>query len=154
MTKKVKKRKVVPDPLYNSETVAKFVNHIMWDGKKSVARKIVYRAFEIIKEKTKREPLEVFEQALENAGPFMEVRPMRVGGASYQVPREVGPERRMTLAMRWIIEAARNKKGKPMAEKLAQELLDAANNTGAAINKKETMHKMAEANKAFAHLAR
>lgn len=152
--KKIKKRPILPDPLYNNLQIAKFINHIMRDGKKSLARKIVYGALERVKEKTKKEPLEVFTEALKNAGPLLEVRPMRVGGATYQVPREVKRERRITLAMRWIIQAARNKKGKPMQEKLADELISAANNEGEAVRRKINMHKMAEANRAFAHFAR
>ncbi len=145
---------IQPDPLYNSILVAKFINKVMRRGKKTLARKIVYKAFEIAKKQTKKEPLELLEKAIQNAGPLLEVRPMRVGGATYQVPREVPPERRITLAMRWIIEAAKNKKGKPMTEKLAQELILAANQEGDAVKKKITVHKMAEANKAFAHFAR
>jgi small subunit ribosomal protein S7 len=151
--KKKVKRIIPPDPLYNSVLVSKFINHVMRRGKKEKARKIVYQAFEIIKEKTKKDPLEVFEKALENVRPLLEVRPMRIGGATYQVPREVPLERGQFLAMRWILEVARSRKGKPMKEKLAEELINAANNTGAAIKKKEDTHKMAEANKAFAHFA-
>jgi len=152
-TKKTVKRPINPDPLYNSVLIEKFINHVMRKGKKSKARKIVYRAFEIIKEKTKKDPLEIFDLALRNVGPIMEVRSRRIGGANYQVPVEVRPERRTSLAMRWIIEAARSKKGKPMYEKLAQELLEASQNTGVAVKKKENIHRMAEANKAFAHFA-
>jgi len=151
--KKKIKRVIPPDPVYNNVTVAKFINQIMRRGKKNIARKIVYRAFEIIKEKTKKEPLEVFEQALSNAAPLLEVKPKRIGGATYQVPREVRGDRRITLAMRWMIMAAKSKKGKPMREKLAEELINASNNTGAAIKKKEDTHRMAEANRAFAHFA-
>jgi small subunit ribosomal protein S7 len=122
-------------------------------GKKSLARKIVYQAFEIIKEKTKEDPLEIFEQAIKNASPLLEVRSRRVGGATYQVPREVRPERKLSLAMRWLIEAAKSKKGKPMEEKLAQELILASKNEGGAVKKKENIHKIAEANRAFAHFA-
>ncbi|MFQ5722174.1 MAG: 30S ribosomal protein S7 [Candidatus Aminicenantales bacterium] len=145
------RREVLPDPVYNNVTVAKFINYVMRRGKKTIARKIVYGAFDILKEKTKKEPLEVFEQALENASPVMEVKPKRIGGATYQVPREVRGERRITLAMRWIIQATRAKKGKPTRQKLAEELVDAANNTGWAVKKKENTHRMAEANRAFAH---
>lgn len=152
--RKIKKRIILPDPVYNNLQVAKFINHIMRDGKKSLARRIVYRAFEKIKEKTKRDPLEVFGEALKNAGPLLEVRPMRIGGATYQVPREVRRERRVTLAMRWIIEAARKKKGRPMEEKLAEELILAAQNEGEAVRRKINMHRMAEANRAFAHFAK
>jgi len=151
--KKAIKRIPPPDPVYNSTQVAKFINNVMRKGKKTVARKIVYGAFNIIKEKTKKEPLEVFEQAIKNASPLLEIKPKRVGGATYQVPREVRGDRKITLASRWIIEAARSAKGKPMAEKLADELMAAARNEGAAVRKKETTHKMAEANRAFAHFA-
>ncbi len=151
--RKIKKHEISPDPLYNNVTVAKFINYIMRRGKKTIARKIVYGAFDIIKEKTKKEPLEVFNLALENTSPLLEVKPKRVGGATYQVPREVKEDRKLTLAVRWIITGARSKKGKPMREKLAQELIDAANNTGWAIKKKTDTHRMAEANRAFAHFA-
>lgn len=147
------KRAISPEPLYNNVTVAKFINQIMRRGKKIIAKKIVYGSFDIIKEKTQKEPLEVFESALKNASPFLEVRPKRIGGATYQVPVEVKGERRLTLAMRWIIGTAKSKKGKPMKEKLAEELISAANNTGSAIKKKEDTHRMAEANRAFAHFA-
>jgi len=146
-------RIVIPDPIYNNQLVAKFINQIMERGKKSVARKIVYDAFDIIKEKTKKDPVEVFEQALEKAAPVLEVKAKRVGGATYQVPREVKGNRRIALAMRWIIKAAKNKKGKPMRIKLAEELISTLNNEGSAIKKKEDMHRMAEANRAFAHFA-
>ena len=151
--RKIRRRELEPDPKYGSALVTKLINYVMRKGKKSLARSIVYDAFEIIKEKTKKDPVEVLEQALKNAGPLLEVRPRRIGGATYQVPMEVKPHRRIALGMRWIVEAARSRKGKPMEEKLAQELIDAYNNTGAAVKKKENMHKMAEANKAFAHYA-
>jgi len=151
--KKRENRGIMPDPVYNSLIVARFINQIMKKGKKTIARKIVYGAFEIIKEKTKQEPLAVFEKALENAGPLVEIKPKRVGGATYQVPREVAGERRMALAIRWILLAARAKKGKSMAEKLAEELILASKNEGSAIKKKEDTHRMAEANRAFAHFA-
>jgi len=151
--KKIKKHIIAPDPVYNNITVAKFINHIMKGGKKTTARKVVYDTFDIIKEKTKKDPLEVFELALENVGPLLEVKAKRVGGATYQVPREVKGERRLTLAVRWIIKGARSKKGKPMREKLSQELMDAANNTGSAIKKRVDTHRMAEANRAFAHFS-
>ena len=154
MAKKYRPQEILPDPVYNNITVAKFINHLMKNGKKSLARRIVYDAFEIIKKKTKQDPLEVFEKALEAAAPNIEVRPQRVGGATYQVPREVKAKRRMSLAMRWIILAARGKKGKSMEEKLAQELIFASKQEGDAVRKKINVHKMAEANKAFAHLAR
>lgn len=155
MRRKLKaKPKLTPDSQYDSEKVAKFINYSMLEGKKVTARKVVYDAFEVIKEKTKNpNPLEVFEAALKNTGPTMEVRSRRVGGANYQVPREVRPERRQFLSMKWIIDAARSKKGKAMAEKLAEEIIAASNNEGEAIKKRENMHKMAEANKAFAHFA-
>lgn len=151
--KKKAKRIIAPDPVFNNATVAKFINQVMRQGKKEIARKIVYNAFDIVKEKTKKEPLEVFERALENASPLLEVKPKRIGGATYQVPREVKGDRRLTLGIRWIIQAAKSKKGEPMRKKLAEELINAANNTGAAIKKKENTHRMAEANRAFAHFA-
>lgn len=152
--KKIKKRAILPDTLYNNPLVEKFINHVMRRGKKSLARKIVYRAFQEIQEKTKKEPLEVFNEALKNAGPLLEVRPMQIGGATYQVPREVKKERRTTLAMRWIIMAARTKRGKPMEKKLAEEIMLAARNEGETVRKRINMHRMAEANRAFAHFAR
>jgi small subunit ribosomal protein S7 len=155
MRRPVKNRNIVgPDMKYNSVRVEKFINSVMWDGKKSTARKVVYDALDIIKEKQKVEsPLEVFETAIRNVGPAMEIRSRRVGGANYQVPREVRPERKMALAFRWILLAARGGKGKPMAEKLAAELILASNNEGSAIKKKDDTLRMAEANKAFAHFA-
>ncbi|MGB3921656.1 MAG: 30S ribosomal protein S7 [Minisyncoccia bacterium] len=155
MRRKLKaKPKINPDFVYDSEKITKFINYCMERGKKNTARKLVYDSFEIIKEKTKNpNPLEVFEVALKNATPNMEVRSRRVGGANYQIPREVRPERRQFLSMKWIIDAARAKKGKPMSEKLAEEIIAASNNEGEAIRKRENMHKMAEANKAFAHFA-
>ena len=151
--KKRVKRIIPPDSVYNNVTVAKFINQVMRRGKKTIAKKIVYRAFDIVKEKTKKEPLEVFDSAINNASPLLEVKSKRVGGATYQVPREVKGERRLTLAMRWIIQAAKSKRGKPMRENLAEELINAANNTGWAVKKKEDTHRMAEANRAFAHFA-
>ena len=153
MKNKIKKHPILPDPVYSNVTVARFINQIMRKGKKTIARKIVYKAFDIIKEKTKKEPLEVFELALRNVSPLLEVKSKRVGGATYQVPVEVKGERKMALAMRWIILGAKSKKGKPMREKLATELMDAANNTGWAIKRKADTHRMAEANRAFAHFA-
>ena len=154
MRRKLKsKPKLTPDSLYSSEKLAKFINYTMESGKKITARRIVYGALDAIKEQTKQEPLEIFETALKNASPNMEVRSRRVGGANYQVPREVRPERRQYLSMRWIIDAARAKKGKPMHLKLAEELISASKNEGEAIKKREVMHRMAEANKAFAHFA-
>lgn len=153
MKKKIKKHPIIPDPVYNDVVVAKFINQVMERGKKTIARKIIYKAFDIIKEKTQKEPLEIFGLALKNASPLLEVKPKRVGGATYQVPTEVRGDRKITLAMRWIIQGAKSKKGKPMREKLARELIDAANNTGWAIKKKTDTHRMAEANRAFAHFA-
>jgi small subunit ribosomal protein S7 len=154
MRRAYKKHKIAPDRVYNDVVVSQFINKVMSDGKKSTAQKIVYSAFDIIKEQTKKEPLEAFKTAIENASPVLEVKPKRIGGATYQVPMEVRGERRLALAFRWIIDGARSKKGKPMAEKLAQELIDATNNQGNALKKKNDMHRMAEANKAFAHFAR
>lgn len=151
--KKFVKRKLVPDPLYNEVMVSKFITHVMRNGKKSIARKIVYGAFDIVKEKSKKEPLEVFRTAIENVAPLLEVRSRRIGGATYQVPVEVKGERRISLAMRWILHAARSKKGKPMKEKLAEELMMAYKKEGAAYKKREDTHRMAEANRAFAHFA-
>jgi len=151
--RKTEKRNILPDPIYNSITVSKFINQVMRQGKKNIAKKIVYGALNILKEKTKKEPLEIFERAIENASPILEVRPKRIGGATYQVPREVQGNRRMALAFRWIIGAAKNRKGKPMLQKLADELIEASENRGPAIKKKEDTHRMAEANRAFAHFA-
>lgn len=148
------KRERLPDFKYNSVAIGRFVNYIMEDGKKAVAEKVIYDALDIIKEKTKEEPLVIFDKAMENVSPIVEVGTKRIGGANYQIPKEVRPERRFTLACRWIIEVARNKKGKPMAAKLAEELMAAANNEGAAIKKKQDTHRMAEANRAFAHFSR
>ena len=150
---KKEKKEISPDLVYNSVLVAKLINQIMRRGKKTIARKVVYRAFDIIKEKTKKEPLAVFEKAIENASPLLEVKPRRVGGATYQVPREVRGKRKIALSMRWIINAAKSRKGKPMREKLAEELIEASENRGVAIKKKEDTHRMAEANRAFAHFA-
>ena len=147
----VPKREILPDPLYNSVLVTKLVNSIMLDGKKGVAQKVVYGAFDIIKEKTGQEPLEVFNTALENIMPSLEVKARRVGGATYQVPIEVRPERRQTLGLRWLTTYSRNRGEKTMKERLAGEIMDAANNTGSAVKKREDTHKMAESNKAFAH---
>lgn len=147
----VPKRDVLPDPVYNSKIVTKFINKVMLSGKKSIAEKVVYDAFENIRSKTGKDPLEVFETAIKNVMPVLEVKARRVGGANYQVPIEVRPERRMTLGIRWIVNYARLRGEKTMKDRLSAELMDAANNTGAAIKKKEDTHKMAEANKAFAH---
>ncbi|MES3005091.1 MAG: 30S ribosomal protein S7 [Patescibacteria group bacterium] len=142
------------DSVFNSEKVAKFINYVMLRGQKETARKIVYESLDIVKEKSKVEdPMEVFETALKNAGPLTEVRSRRVGGANYQIPREVRPERRVFLSMKWIIDSARDGKGAPMAERLADEIILAAKNEGKAVKKREDTHKMAEANKAFAHFA-
>jgi small subunit ribosomal protein S7 len=149
-----KKPELLADPKYGSQKVSKFINHLMERGKKSVARELVYGALEIVKEQAKVEdPMETFDLALKNVAPQVEVRSRRVGGANYQVPRETRPERRNFLAMTWMIAAARSKKGKPMAQKLAEEILLAAKNEGEAAKKKENVHRMAEANKAFAHFA-
>ena len=147
----IAKREVLPDPIYNSKIVTKLINNIMLDGKKTVAQKIVYDACDIVKEKEGKDALEVFEAALENIMPVLEVKARRVGGATYQVPMEIRPERRQTLGLRWIVNYARNRHEKTMAEKLANEIIDAVNSTGGAFKKKEEMHRMAEANKAFAH---
>src|ERR1700737_5248787 len=145
------KRQVLPDPRFNSRTMARFINKVMKRGKKSVAEQIVYGALTILQTKTGKDPMEVFTQALNNAMPLVEVRPRRVGGATYQVPMEVRPDRRQAMAMRWLISYARARPGKSMTEKLANELMDASNNQGNSIKKREDTHKMAEANKAFAH---
>ena len=147
----IAKRDVLPDPVYGSKVVTKFINNIMEDGKKGVAQKICYDAFEIIQEKTGKEPVEVFEEAMNNVMPLLEVKSRRIGGANYQVPIEVRPERRQTLGIRWILAAADKRGEKYARERVAGELMDAANNTGAAVKKREDTHKMAEANKAFAH---
>ena len=147
----VPKRDVLPDPVYHSKIVTKFINKVMLSGKKSVAQRVVYDAFETIKEKTGKDPLEVFETALKNVMPVLEVRARRVGGANYQVPVEVRPDRRQTLGIRWLVNYARLRGEKTMDARLSAELMDAANNTGASVKKKEDTHKMAEANKAFAH---
>lgn len=153
MRRPVKNRNIPkPDLIYKSPRLAKFINCVMWDGKKETARKAVYGALDIIKEKS-LDPLEVFDTALRNAGPTMEVRSRRIGGANYQVPREVRPERRNALAARWIINAARAGKGKPIAIRLADELINASKNEGVAIKKRDDTHKMADSNKAFAHFA-
>ena len=147
----VPKRDVLPDPLYNNKVVAKLVNTIMLDGKKGVAEKICYAAFDIIREKTGKEPIEVFEQAMGNVMPVLEVKARRVGGATYQVPVEVRPERRQALGLRWLIQFSRKRGEKTMHERLAGEIMDAANSMGSAFKKKDDTHKMAEANKMFAH---
>ena len=147
----ISKRDVLPDPLYNSKLVTKLINNIMYDGKKGVAQKIVYDAFTMIETKTGENPLDVFTAALENVMPVLEVKARRIGGSNYQVPMEVRPERRQTLGIRWLTKYTRLRGERTMAERLAGELMDAANNTGSSVKKKEDTHKMAEANKAFAH---
>ena len=151
---KFKQKEIKPDSIYNSVEVSKFINQVMKKGKKTVAKKIVYKTFENIKKETKKEPLEVFEKALENAAPLLEVKSTRVGGATYQVPKEVKGNRKFSLAIRWIIDAAKAKKGKSMEERLTSELIQAFNNEGEAVKKRTNVHKMAEANRAFAHLNR
>jgi len=151
--KRATKRQIKPDPKFNSLQIAKFINKIMERGKKTVAQKIVYEAFEIVTQKTKKEILEVFSQAIKNVSPALEVKGRRIGGANYQVPIVVSGERKLALAFRWLIEAAQKKKGRKMSERLAAELIAAANNEGDAVKKKQDVHKMAEANKAFAHFA-
>jgi small subunit ribosomal protein S7 len=155
MRRKIKAKKPIkPEFKYQSPKVAKFINYVMKDGRKEVARKVVYRSFDLIKEQAKvQDPIEIFETALKNTAPTMEVRSRRVGGANYQIPREVRLERRQTLSMKWIIEAARKRKGSPIGVKLAEEIVAASRNEGEAVKKKENTHKMAESNKAFAHFA-
>ena len=152
--KQAPKRRIDADPMYNSTNVAKLINYVMYSGKKSTAQKIVYGAFDIIKEKTKKDPLEVFETALRNVSPTLEVKSRRVGGANYQIPIQVRAERRTQLAYRWLLVAARGKKGQAMKEKLASELIAASDNQGEAVKKKADVQRMAEANRAFAHFAR
>ena len=147
----VARRDVLPDPIYNSKLVTRLINRMMIDGKKGVAQGILYQAFDVIRERTGREPLEVFEESLKNVMPVLEVRARRVGGANYQVPVEVRPERRTALGLRWLVQYSRNRGEKTMQERLAAEILDAANNTGSSVKKREDTHKMAEADKAFAH---
>ncbi len=148
---KISKRDVLPDPIYNSKLVTRLINNVMYDGKRGIAQKIVYGAFEIIQEKTGKEPLEAFEEAMENVMPQLEVKARRVGGSTYQVPMEVRPERRQTLGLRWITNYSRTRSERTMKERLAGEIMDAINGTGGAVKKREDMHKMAEANRAFAH---
>ncbi|HIV64234.1 MAG TPA: 30S ribosomal protein S7 [Firmicutes bacterium] len=147
----VPKRDVLPDPIYGSKVVTKLTNQVMLDGKKGIAQKIVYEAFDIIKEKTGSEPMDVFTKALENVMPQLEVKARRVGGSTYQVPMEIRPDRRQTLGIRWLVLFSRKRGEKTMKERLAAELMDAYNSTGASVKRKEEMHRMAEANKAFAH---
>ena len=145
------KRDVLPDPIYNSKVVTKLINQIMQDGKKGTAEKILYQAFDVVKEKTNQEPMEVYEKALENVKPLLEVKSRRVGGSNVQVPIEVDDDRSQALALRWIVNYAKTRNGKSMAENLANEIMDAANGVGGAVKKRDDVHKMAEANKAFAH---
>ncbi len=152
--KQASKRKVAADPKYASVDVAKFINYVMYGGKKQTAQKIVYGAFAVIEEKTKKPAMETFNEAMKNVAPLLEVKSRRVGGANYQIPMQVRAERRLQLAVRWILLAARSRKGKPMMEKLAQELLEAAQNQGDAVKKRADVHRMAEANRAFAHFAK
>ncbi|ACV59719.1 30S ribosomal protein S7 [Alicyclobacillus acidocaldarius] len=147
----VPKRDVLPDPVYNNKLVARLINKVMVDGKKGIAERIVYKAFDIIRERTGKDPMEVFEAALRNVMPVLEVKARRVGGSNYQVPVEVRPERRISLGLRWLVQYARLRSEKGMEYRLAAELMDAANNTGGAVRKREDTHRMAEANKAFAH---
>lgn len=147
----IAQREVLPDPIYNNKIVTKLINKVMYDGKKGVAQSIVYDAFNIVSEKTSKDALEAFQEALNNVMPVLEVKARRVGGATYQVPMEVRPERKQSLGIRWLVEYARKRNERTMAEKLANEIIDATNNVGGAIKKKEETHKMAEANRAFAH---
>ena len=147
----IAKREVMPDPMYNSKVVTKLINKVMWDGKKVTAQKIVYGAFDIVKEKTGREAMDAFRQALDNVTPALEVKARRVGGATYQVPMEIRADRKQSLAIRWLVECARKRNEHSMEEKLAGEIMDAINGQGGAFKKKEDTHRMAEANKAFAH---
>lgn len=149
--RQVVKREVLADPIYNSKVVTKLINRIMLDGKKGTAEEILHKAFDIVKEKTGKDPLEVFNEAYNNIQPQLEIRSRRIGGGNYQVPVEVREERKQTLALRWLVQYAKNRNGKGMAEKLADEIIDAANGTGGAVKKREDTHKMAEANKAYAH---
>ncbi|MFH1366903.1 MAG: 30S ribosomal protein S7 [Patescibacteria group bacterium] len=153
-SKQAKKRKIAADPKFSSVVIAKFINQVMRQGKKSTAQRLFYKSFDIISEKTKKDPLEIFDLALKNVSPAVEVKSKRIGGANYQIPMEVRGDRRQALAFRWILGAAREKKGKEMAEKLAEELIAASQKTGAAMAKREDVHRMAEANRAFAHFGR
>lgn len=149
---RAEKRQILSDPIYNSQTIAKLVNMLMWDGKKGLAQSIVYTALDNVKTKTNKDPLEVFEKALENIGPNMELKVKRVAGSNYQVPTEVPPERRIVLSLRWLVLYSRNRNEKKQVDRLTNEIIDAYNNTGGAVKKKEDTHKMAEANKAYANL--
>ncbi|CAM2808304.1 30S ribosomal protein S7 [Fructilactobacillus fructivorans] len=148
---KVQKREILPDPIYNSKLVSKLINHLMLDGKRGTASEILYGAFDMIKDQTGNDPVDVFEEAMKNVMPVLEVKARRVGGSNYQVPIEVRPDRRTTLGLRWIVNYARLRGEHTMTERLAKEIIDASNNTGAAVKKREDTHKMAEANRAFAH---
>jgi small subunit ribosomal protein S7 len=148
---KVQKRETLPDPRYGNRTLSRFINKVMYGGKKGTAERVVYGALDMVAERSRRDPIEVFEQALRNATPVLEVKPRRVGGSTYQVPVEIRGDRRQSLAIRWLIGSARNRNGHSMSEKLAAELLDASNNVGATVKRREDTHRMAEANKAFAH---
>jgi len=154
MSKKADYKTIDPDPIYNSLILSRFINYVMREGKKQLARRIVYRALGIVKKKTKKDPLEIFEEALENASPLLEVRSKRIGGANYQIPQEVSKHRRMILAMRWVVMGAKEKSGVAMSQRLASEIIAASNNEGYAVGKKDESHRMAEANKAFAHYAK
>ncbi|OGZ58772.1 MAG: 30S ribosomal protein S7 [Candidatus Spechtbacteria bacterium RIFCSPHIGHO2_02_FULL_43_15b] len=147
------KRTLMPDHKYNNVVVSRLINYVMWDGKKSVARDVIYDAFDIIAEKTKQEPLDVFDEAIKNTSPMLEVKSRRIGGANYQVPKQVKGDRRLNLSLRWMIQAARSRKGATMAVKLAEEIISASKNEGEAVKKKENTHKMAHANRAFAHFS-
>lgn len=152
--KKAPKRKILPDPKYKSVNIAKFINYVMERGKKTVAQDIVYSAFDILGEKTKEDALDIFDKAVKNVTPVLQIKSRRVGGANYQIPIPVRGDKKLALAYNWIIDAAKKKKGRPMAQRLANELLDAYNNQGDAVKKKQDVHRMAEANRAFAHFAR
>jgi len=145
------KREILPDPRYSNVVVARFINYIMYDGEKSVARKVVYDMFDEVAKKTKKDPLDIFDEAIKNTSPILEVKSKRIGGANYQVPRQVKGERRLTLSLRWMIQAARAQKGRDMSRRLAEEIMHAAENTGTAVKRKEDTHRMAHANRAFAH---
>ncbi|MFH1175551.1 MAG: 30S ribosomal protein S7 [bacterium] len=151
--RKVEKNQIIPDSKFNNPQVAKLINYVMKKGKKQIATRIVYGAFDAVEQETKQDPIQIFDKALKNTMPYLEVKSQRVGGANYQVPKEVRGERRLALSLRWILAAAKSKKGKPMTAKLAEELVAASNNQGTAVKKKQDMQKMAEANRAFAHFA-
>ena len=152
--RRAERRVIAPDPQFNNEELARFINHVMQRGKKTIAQRIIYQSFDIIKEQSSREPLEIFQQAMRNATPLVEVRPKRVGGATYQVPTELRKDRSEALAMRWLIRGARGRKGVPMRSGLAQELMEASRGEGSAVRRREELHRMAEANRAFVHYRR